>query len=102
MIGMVPLLILFSVGFPVHEGLAAICVGCREKRAGEHGFMEGGRRGFINKKGEIVIPTIYEQAGSFEKGRAQVKIGGKWQLVDTNGEVLKAVPKSTHPPVWKF
>jgi hypothetical protein len=55
----------FDFAMPFHDGLAAFCTRCSEKRDGEHSFMEGGRWGFINRNGEVVIPPIYEKVPGF-------------------------------------
>jgi hypothetical protein len=70
------------------EGLAAVCDGCREVAEGEHRGVKGGRWGFINRAGNLVIPLQFEEAGRFKKGRAHVKLGGHWKYVDQNGAVM--------------
>lgn len=57
------------------------------------GFSEGyaivrkdGKYGFINIKGEEVIPCKYENARSFSEGLAAVQKNNKWGFVNTNGE----------------
>ena len=55
--------------------------------------------GFINTKGEVVVPFIYDLVRNFENGFAQVGIGdrrwgddpefnGEWGLVNTKGELV--------------
>jgi len=41
------------------EGLAAICIGGKSKSEGEYSYWEGGKWGYINKKGEIVVPPKF-------------------------------------------
>ena len=60
----------FSYVPPFSEGVAAVCLGCQAKQEGEHLFMAGGRWGYINRKGELLIPPAFEEAKSFDKGRA--------------------------------
>ncbi len=79
----------FDFAFPFHEGLAAICMGCKEVREGEHRSMKGGKWGYINKKGEIVIPTRFDEAGDFEKGKAEVKIKSEKIFVNKRGRIIK-------------
>lgn len=49
---------------------------------------EGGKWGFINTKGEIVIPIEYDSVGSFHEGLARVRIGEKWGFIDNNGLIV--------------
>ncbi len=44
--------------------------------------------GFINKKGAVVIPLIYEKAFDFIGGYALVKDGQGWWLIDKTGAKL--------------
>ena len=46
--------------------------------------------GFINMKGEVVIPTIYDGARAFSDGLALVCKNNKWGYIDANGEI--AIP----------
>ncbi len=45
-----------------------------------------GKWGFVNTKGEIVIPFEYEEVTSFSEGKAAVLMDGYWGYVDTAGE----------------
>lgn len=48
--------------------------------------------GFINHKGDIVIPLQYEQAPNFKYGRGCVKTKEGWGMVDrNNNEIIKCV-----------
>ena len=44
--------------------------------------------GFINQKGEVVIPMIYEKAKHFREGFAPVRVGGKWGYIDRTGRMV--------------
>jgi hypothetical protein len=46
------------------------------------------KQGFINKKGELVIPIVYDNANRFIEGLAAVSIGNKWGFIDKNGKVV--------------
>lgn len=50
--------------------------------------------GFINKKGELVVNTIYDEANSFREGLAAVRTGSfdcpSWGYIDKSGKV--AIP----------
>ena len=57
------------------------------------GFSEGlimvscnHKKGFMDKRGVLVIPCIYEEARSFSDGLASVKKEGKWGFIDKNGK----------------
>lgn len=43
---------------------------------------------FSNRKGEIVLNTEYEDAGSFSCGLAPVYRDGKWGYIDTDGNLI--------------
>ena len=64
------------------EGLAAVQIG----------DWGTGKWGFINKTGEIVIPTVYDWVGGFNDGLAVVRIGdwgsGKSGCMDTSGNII--------------
>lgn len=47
-----------------------------------------GKYGFINTKGEVVVPCIYDLAHSFYEGYATVESNGKWGVVDKKGRVI--------------
>ena len=52
-----------------------------------------GKYGFINKKGEVVLPLIYDEieydeAEKFDNGLAKVKINGKYGFINIKGEVV--------------
>ncbi|MBM7650695.1 WG repeat-containing protein [Neobacillus cucumis] len=52
--------------------------------------------GYLNKRGKIVIPLIYESTSEFTEGRAVVKtLKGQYQLIDLTGKVLQ-----TYPYAW--
>jgi hypothetical protein len=71
-------------------------------------IVRNNRYGFANRKGQVVIPPIYDGAMNFEKGHAIVCrgceskcagqdcehrffAGGKWFRIDTKGTVLAQV-----------
>lgn len=63
-----------------HDGLAAI--------------VQEGKIGYINKAGDIVIPSIYQDGradsglGAFSEGLAPVKVDGKFGYIDKNGKIV--------------
>jgi hypothetical protein len=51
-------------------------------------IIQNGKWGFINTKGEMVIPCIYDGAGNFSEGLASVEQNGKCGSINTKGEVV--------------
>jgi len=47
-----------------------------------------GRSGFINTKGDVVIPLSFNGASDFHEGMAVVEVDGKWGFIDTSGKVV--------------
>lgn len=50
----------------------------------------GSKYGYLNLRGAVAIPLIYDGGDSFSEGLAPVKRGDKWGYVDTDGAV--AIP----------
>lgn len=51
-------------------------------------FKSGGKWGFADTNGNIVIEPQYEEAKSFSCGLAAVKINGKWGFINTANELV--------------
>jgi hypothetical protein len=51
-------------------------------------FEEGGKYGFINKKGDVVIKAQYDSVEAFDKGLARVINGTEAKLIDVQGKVV--------------
>ena len=49
-------------------------------------FKSGGKWGFVDTEGNIVIKPQYEEAKSFSQGLAAVKADGKWGFINTENE----------------
>ncbi|MDR3339684.1 MAG: WG repeat-containing protein [Candidatus Symbiothrix sp.] len=65
----------FYIG-PFGEGLAAFNTGGHvETIDEEHTSVVGGKWGYINKEGKEVFPAIFDNAWSFDEGKAKVQIG---------------------------
>lgn len=56
------------------EGLAPIFIGCRY--------------GFIDRRGVVVIPPLFETARSFSDGLAVVKMAGQYGFIDKTGKLV--------------
>lgn len=44
--------------------------------------------GFLNTKGEVVIPLKYSSVSAFSDGLARVSINNKWGYLDSKGEIV--------------
>ena len=83
-------------GFIDKEGNEVIPLGMHRNMGDkfQEGFTTIGgyeeNKGFINKKGEIVIPQIYKDAGYFLEGLAAVQSveTGLWGYIDKDGEIV--------------
>jgi hypothetical protein len=82
----------FDFALPFAEGLAAFCAGCAEVREGEHRLLAGGAWGFVDRRGEVVIPARFAEAESFVGGTARVRLAGGWTKVDRAGAVVAEAP----------
>ena len=51
---------------------------------------QNGKWGFVNTKGEIVIPCVYDDGDvySFSEGLARIKQNGKWGFINSKGKVV--------------
>ncbi|MFN0199886.1 MAG: WG repeat-containing protein [Bacteroidia bacterium] len=68
-------------------------IGYEDEFASVTAFSEGfavvpinGKAGFIDNRGIVVIPPIFEEAQSFSEELAPVRIGDKWGYIDYQGE----------------
>lgn len=48
----------------------------------------GGQCGYINMKGEEIIPCQFQDAKRFKEGLAAVQIKYKWGFINTNGDIV--------------
>uniref|UniRef100_A0A7V4E4H2 WG repeat-containing protein n=1 Tax=candidate division WOR-3 bacterium TaxID=2052148 RepID=A0A7V4E4H2_UNCW3 len=48
----------------------------------------GDKWGYIDKKGELIIPPLFDSAGMFNQGKALVKIGDKYYYIDKKGRLI--------------
>jgi hypothetical protein len=69
--------------------LAAICIGGKIIKEGEHSILEGGKWGFINRRGEVVISSQFDDAKPFRNDKAEVKLNAEWVYIDKQGRVIK-------------
>lgn len=73
----------FNRAFHFSEGLALV--------ESDSGF------GFIRDDGSYAITPRFEDAWHFTEGNALVQANGKWQLVDSQGDVVDAQDAATDP-----
>lgn len=59
-----------------------------EFREGVKSYEKNGKYGFINEKGEVVIPAIYQAVGVFSEGLVKVTINDKDGYINHNGELV--------------
>ena len=78
-----------SFVLPFSEGLAAFCEGCKEIKDGEHSRMEGGKWGYIDKSGKVVINAIYIIAGKFDGSKARVEDERGSYYIDKKGNRVR-------------
>jgi hypothetical protein len=52
--------------------------------------QKGGRWGFRDAKGKLLIPYQFDEAWDFSEGRAAVRVGKLWGFVDLKGRVVIA------------
>ena len=48
----------------------------------------GGRFGYIDKTGRVVIPLQFDSAGEFSDGVAEVEVGGEFGYINTSGKYV--------------
>ena len=55
-------------------------------------YIRGGKWGFLNRIGKVVIPCKYDDAHSFFENLAGVKLNGKWGFIDKEGaEIIPCI-----------
>jgi len=68
------------------EGLAAVMNGDRQD---SHPFLKNnGKFGYIDSKGDVAIPFVYDYAAPFSEGLAYVVQDGKFGYIDRTGNVV--------------
>jgi hypothetical protein len=74
------------------DGLAVHRVGGKEERTpdGYHMIVVGGKYGYIDKAGTVIIPVAFDGAGRFRMGLAAVKKQDKWGYIDKTGRSVIA------------
>lgn len=55
------------------------------------GVNQGGKWGFVNTKGKVVISCVYDEVGTFDEAIARVRKGGSTMYIDTKGRTVSSV-----------
>lgn len=63
----------FDIAMPFSNGYSAICIGGKSQIEDEHSINVGGKWGYINKSGKLVVQPIYDRAWSVKDGKAFVE-----------------------------
>jgi hypothetical protein len=63
----------FDIAMPFCNGYSAVCIGGKSIIEDEHSINVGGKWGYINKSGKLVIQPIYDRAWSVKDGKAFVE-----------------------------
>ena len=50
---------------------------------------KAGKSGYVNNKGELIVPLIYDEAMAFREGKAAVRSGDKWGFLDSTGKIVE-------------
>ena len=72
----------FDYARPFADSMAAVCLGCQFVRNGEHDEVIGGKWGFINIKGDLLIPFKYDNVSDFKDGKAKVEKNGNFTYIN--------------------
>lgn len=83
----------YAFVYPFSEGLAAVNLGGKVGFDAEYTndyFVNGGKWGYINETGKLIIPTKYEAAEFFYDGFAIVELNGKKAFITKSGKQITA------------
>lgn len=75
---------------PFKNGLSNISqrTDIHESKFGRDIVTDGYKFGFMNKKGEVIIPVDFDDADDFMNGTARFRKGTKFGVIDSNGNVI--------------
>ncbi|HLZ16428.1 MAG TPA: WG repeat-containing protein [Cyclobacteriaceae bacterium] len=80
----------FKFAFPFSDGLAGYCEDCVKQNDGIHSYWAGGKWGFIDKNGDVIIRPSYESIiRTFIESKAKVKLNGEEFWIDKQGNGVK-------------
>ncbi len=55
-------------------------------------FEQGGKYGYIDPAHGVIIPAAFDGTTPFDQGRAIVRIGTKYQIINEKGAIIKSLP----------
>ena len=78
------------------EGLAAVNIGASSQQitmpsgmgGDTYNVLAGGKWGFIDVDGNIVIPFTYEHAKPFKNGKSEILLDKQSHIINTKGEII--------------
>jgi hypothetical protein len=73
-----------------YSGRAAVAKGCGADANDPYKFI-GGKWGYIDRSGKVVIDLKYDQAYNYDHGVAEVIQGGRISFIDTLGKTVTVV-----------
>jgi WG containing repeat len=73
------------------------------------GFFEGraifkgkdGKLGFLDERGEIIVPAKFEEVQRFNGNRAAVRLDGKWGYIDRTGRLVISAQYASASPFYE-
>ncbi|MFD0673550.1 WG repeat-containing protein [Cohnella sp. GCM10027633] len=91
----------FDYAFSFVNGFAGFNVGGKpstQGAVGAIGIPAGGKWGYIDRTGAVVIKPQYQDIGSFSDGVAPAKLKDRWGIIDTSGKfVAKPIYRQIDP-----
>jgi acetyl esterase/lipase len=51
----------WDFAFPFDQGRAVVCIGCQPEADGEHSALVGGKWGYIDRHGDIVVDLVHDR-----------------------------------------
>lgn len=76
----------YDIARPFKEGLAAVGKVKATDTSSEVMDIPGAKYGFIDKKGNEIVPFKYNEVYDFNEGLAAVELNGKWGFIDKTGK----------------
>jgi hypothetical protein len=64
----------YFFAYPFEQGLSAFNEGGKKEKMDEYHYTAGGKWGFIDKKGEVVFPPVFDSVSNLDNGKTEVKI----------------------------
>jgi len=61
----------------------------------------GGKWGYVNLKGEEIIPLHFDEVGDFDYGLAPVKLNNKWGYFNAQGQIAVPIGFDAVSGIWR-